>query len=137
MALYLLDTDTVSYLIRGRSPVLDARVAGARADELCISAVTRGELLFGLQIKDGAHRLSRLVDEVLRRLPSLPWDDQAATHFARIAAQLHRSGTPIGQMDTLIAGHAASRGAVLVTNNSRHFSRVAGLVVQNWCRPEG
>jgi tRNA(fMet)-specific endonuclease VapC len=132
MSLYMLDTDTVSYLIRGTSPVLDARVARARPDELCISAITRGELLYGLKLKSGAHRLAKLVDQLLVRMQSLPWDDGCATHFASIAADLHKAGTPIGSMDALIAGHAMSVGAILVTNNARHFSRVTALQVENW-----
>jgi tRNA(fMet)-specific endonuclease VapC len=128
----MLDTDTVSYLLRGTSPVLDARVAGARRDELCISAITRGELLYGLKLKSGAHRLAELVDQLLMRVQSLPWDNDCATHFASIAAELHKAGTPIGSMDALIAGHALSVDAVLVTNNARHFSRVAALQIENW-----
>lgn len=128
----MLDTDTVSYLIRGKSAVLDARVAGTAPKRLCISAVTRGELLYGVQLKPGAHRLAQLVDQVLGRLSCLPWDNAAALHFAEVAAELHRRGVPIGSMDAMIAGHAKVVGAVLVTNNMRHFSRVPGLVVENW-----
>lgn len=130
--LFMLDTDTVSFLIRGKAPALDARVAATSPRQLCISAVTRGELLYGLNLKEGAHRLTLLVDQLLRRVRCLPWDEAAATHFASIAAQLHKAGTPIGTMDAMIAGHAMSAGAVLVTNNARHFSRVVGLTVENW-----
>lgn len=129
MRLFMLDTDTVSYLVKGRAPALDARVAAVSLKHLCISAVTRGELLYGLNLKDSAHRLASLVDQVLRRVQCLPWDEAAATHFASVAAELHKAGTPIG---TMIAGHAMATGAVLVTNNARHFSRVAGLAVENW-----
>jgi tRNA(fMet)-specific endonuclease VapC len=64
----------------------------------------------------------------------LPWNAAAATHFAAVAAALHRAGTPIGIMDTMIAGHAIARASVLVTNNERHFSQVNGLKVENWTR---
>ena len=132
MPLYVLDTDTVSYLVRGKTPALDAHVATMSKKHLCISAVTRGELLYGLKLKDGAHRLAQLVDQFLLRVQCLPWDEAAATHFASIAADLHKAGTPIGSMDAMIAGHAMATGAVLITNNQRHFSRVAGLTVENW-----
>lgn len=135
MPLYMLDTDTVSYLVRGKTPALDVRVAAASPKHLCISAVTRGELLYGLRLKDGAHRLTQLVDQFLLRVQCLPWDEATATHFASIAADLHKVGTPIGSMDAMIAGHAMATGAVLVTNNARHFSRVAGLAVENWSQP--
>ena len=132
MPLYMLDTDTVSYLVRGKTPALDVRVAAASPKHLCISAVTRGELLYGLKLTDGAHRLAWLVDQFLLRVQCLPWDEAAATHFASIAVDLHKAGTPIGSMDAMIAGHALAISAVLVTNNARHFSRVAGLTIENW-----
>lgn len=134
MPQYMLDTDTVSFLIRGRTPVLDAHVANVAPKNLCISAVTRGELLYGLKLKDGAHRLEQLIDQFLVRVQCLPWDEAAATRFASIAAELHKAGTPIGGMDAMIAGHAMACGAVLVTNNARHFSRVTGIRVENWCQ---
>ena len=136
MPLYMLDTDTVSCFVRGKTPALDARMATVSPKHLCISAVTRGELLNGLQLKDGAHRLNQLVDHFLLRVQCLPWDEVAATHFASIAATLHKAGTQIGSMDAMIAGHAMATRAVLVTNNGRHFSRVAGLTVANWCQED-
>lgn len=134
MPLYMLDTDTVGHFVRGRTPALDARIAAAVPKQLCISAVTRGELLHGLNLKDGGHRLARLVDEFLQRVRCLPWDEAAATCFAAIAADLRRAGTPIGRMDAMIAGHAAALGAVLVADDGGHFSRVSRLPVENWCR---
>ena len=134
MARYMLDTDIATYVIRGKMPALDQRIASVAAGELCISAVTRGELLYGIKLKVGAHRLFRLVDQFLERVSCLPWDAAAATHFAIAAVELHRAGTPIGSMDTMIAGHAIALGSVLVTNNERHFSRVTGLKVENWTR---
>lgn len=128
----MLDTDAASYLIRGHSRALDARVARTAPEELCISAVTRGELLYGVRVKPGAHRLEKLVDQFLMRVPSLAWDAAAATHFAGVAAAMHQSGTPIGTMDAMIAGHALATQLILVTNNLRHFDRVAGLVIENW-----
>lgn len=136
MAWYMLDTDIATYVIRGKMPALDERIASVATGELCISAVTRGELLYGIKLKVGAHRLSRLVDQFLERVSCLPWDAAAATHFAIAAVELRRAGTPIGSMDTMIAGHAIALGSVLVTNNERHFSRVTGLKVENWTRPQ-
>ncbi len=132
MALHMLDTDTASHLIRGTDHALDARISRIASSDLCISAVTRGEFLYGLRLLEGAYRLESLLDQLLRRVRSLAWDDAAAGHFATIASALHKAGTKIGTMDAMIAGHAFSVGAVLVTNNVRHFSRVEGLDVQNW-----
>ena len=133
MRLFMLDTDCASYLIRGKFPALDARVSALPPKQLCISAVTRGELLFGLHLKAGAHRLAHLIDQFLQRVQCLPWDDAAAAHFAAIAAGLHRAGTPIGSLDAMIAGHARATGATLVTNDERHFARVPDLEFENWC----
>jgi tRNA(fMet)-specific endonuclease VapC len=76
--------------------------------------------------------LAQLVDRFLQHVRSLPWDDGCAGRFAIVAAALHRSGMPIGSMDAMIAGHALALDAVLVTNNTRHFSRVPGLRIENW-----
>ena len=162
MSLYMLHTDIAADLIHGKSPALDSRIASTSPQELCISAVTRGELLCGLSQQwlrkkhEGTGRtleevgrqfditrdrirdterpqpLSRLVDEFLARVPCLPWDSAAAGHFAMIAVTLHYSGTPIGNIDTMIAGHAIAAGAVLITNRECRFIRVAGLKIENW-----
>jgi tRNA(fMet)-specific endonuclease VapC len=134
MARYMLDTDIATYVIRGKMPLLDKRIASMASEDLSISSVTRGELLYGVKLKVGAHRLARLVDQFLMRVACLPWDAAAATHFAIAAVDLQRAGKPIGTMDTMIAGHAIAAGCVLVTNNERHFSRVSGLRVENWTR---
>ena len=87
-----------------------------------------------IRLTEQAAHLSRVLDQFLTRVPCLPWDAEAATHFAGIAVDLHRTGSPIGSMDTMIAGHALAVGAVLVTGNERHFARVTGLKVENWTR---
>jgi predicted nucleic acid-binding protein len=251
MSLFMLHTDIAADLIQGKSPALDRRIASTVPQELCISAVTRGELLCGLSrqmrqknreskpkepareemagakvsdvsaaqleksprpkaspidqttaeslrktthavlaaltpgeakvlrkrfgidmidmstdhtlekvgkqfdaIRDRirlqelacrpeiakvldpspTHLSSRVLDQFLTRVRCLPWDERAATHFASIAVELHRSGIPVGSMDTMIAGHAIAVGAVLVTSNERHFARVPGLSIENWTR---
>jgi len=136
MPLYMLDTDTVSYFLRGRTPTLDDRMATVSLKHLCISAVTWGELLYGVKRKEVAHRLAQLLDQFRLRVRCLAWDEATATQFASIAAQLHKARTRIGSMDAMIATHALATGAVLITNNSRHFSRVSGLRVENWCQPD-
>lgn len=247
MSLYMLHTDIVTDLIQAKSPLLDRRIAAAAPQELCISAITRGELLcalpqqtlqrkghnselesparkpvgggdveslrksthamlasltpreakvlrkrFGIDLSEGpvtlekvdkqfeamrerirsseqagllpgpldqflidvprhpwdedtathepissreqADPLPGLLDQFLTRVPCLPWDAAAATHFARIAVDLHVSGSAMGSLDTMIAGHAVAVGAVLVSNSKRQFSRVTGLKIENWTR---
>ena len=130
--LHLLDTDTCSYALRGLSATLDARLAAAESGSLAISAVTRAELMFGLEKRGNPRALSRLVHEFLDRVAVRPWDAAAADHFARLRARLERAGTPIGIFDTMIAGHVLALQAVLVTNNRKHFGKVAGLRIANW-----
>lgn len=130
--LYLLDTGTCSYAIRNASTTLDARLATASPDSLAISAVTRAELMFGLEKRGNPRELTRLVHGFLERVAVMPWDAQAADHFAKLRAQLERGGTPIGIFDTMIAGHALALKATLVTNNQKHFQKVKSLKVENW-----
>ena len=130
--LYLLDTDTCSYVIRGASAALDARLVKAKPDALAVSAVSRAELMFGLEKRGNPRALSRLVHGFLDNIAVLPWDALAADQFARLRAALERQGTPIGQMDTMIAAHALALQATLVSNNQKHFQMVAGLKTENW-----
>ena len=130
--LYLLDTGTCSYTIRNASTTLDARLATASPDSLALSAVTRAELMFGLEKRGNPRELTRLVHGFLDRVAVMPWDAQAADHFAKLRALLERGGTPIGIFDTMIAGHAVALKATLVTNHQKHFQKVKALKFENW-----
>ena len=129
---YLLDTGTCSYAIRNASTRLDARLATASPDALALSAVTRAELMFGLEKRGNPRELTRLVHGFLDRVDVMPWDAQAADHFAKLRALLERGGTPIGIFDTMIAGHAVALKATIVTNNQKHFQKVKALQFENW-----
>ena len=130
--LFLLDTDTCSYSIRGVSVALDAKLASAKPGTLALSAVTRAELMFGLEKRGNPRKLSRLVHGFLDRMTVMPWDAAAADEYARARAHLERGGTPIGMFDTLVAGHALALKATLVTNNIKHFQKVKALKIENW-----
>ncbi len=127
---YLLDTDSVSYALRGVGGV-GPRLRTARPSEVAISAITLAELRFGADRKR-SRRLHTLIDVFVRTVEVAPFDEEVATTFGRIGTLLAERGTPIGEMDTLIAAHAVTLKVVLVTNNVRHFARVAGLAVENW-----
>jgi tRNA(fMet)-specific endonuclease VapC len=130
--LFMLDTDTSSYVIRGNAPNIDARLRNLDVLQVCISAITRAELRFGVRRLRGATRLAAEVENFLSGVHTLSWDEVAADQFAEIRAHLERAGTPIGTMDTMIAAHAKSLNAVLVTNNVKHFGKVKGLAVASW-----
>lgn len=132
VAHYMLDTDTAGYIIKRSDPTLDRRVASVALSDICISSVTRAELLYGVHRKPGAHHLARVVTEFLATIESLPWDDEAADRFGMVAAELDAAGARIGTFDTMIAAHAIATGAVIVTNNVGHFSRVSGVTAENW-----
>ena len=87
-----------------------------------------------IRARERAPDLSRVVDQFLARVSGLPWDADAATHFATLAVELHRAGTPLGTTDTMVAGHAMAIGAILVVSNENHLPRVAGLRTENWTR---
>lgn len=128
----LLDTDACSLIVRGGSKRLDAKVRAIPPREVCISAVTRAEILYGLARKPEATHLAELVQALLSRVRSLAWSNEAAAHYAHIRAYLESKGEPIGNMDQMIAAHARSAALPLVTSNAKHFRRVPGLEVLDW-----
>jgi tRNA(fMet)-specific endonuclease VapC len=130
MAVYMLDTDSVSFALRGTGEVA-TRLAQCKRSELCVSAVTVAELRFSAA-KRGSRKVHRAIDAFLSGVDVLAFDQTAADRFGLVAAALANEGAPIGHMDTMIAAHALSAGATLVTNNSRHFSKVSGLKLENW-----
>lgn len=127
---YMLDTNTVSHLIK-EHPAVVRRVVAAPMTSLCISAITEGELLFGLAKRPDAKRLHLAVREFLRRVDVLTWDSAVAEHYGAVRADMERQGKILAPLDLLIAMHALSVGAVLVTND-RAFGQVANLHVEDW-----
>ena len=130
MPVYMLDTDTVSFALRGIESVT-ARLRAHRPSELSVSAITFAELRFGADRRRSS-RLHKLLDTFFASVAVLPFDALAASSFGKLGAILADAGTPIGQLDTLIAAHALSLDLTLVTNNTKHFSQVKGLRSENW-----
>lgn len=128
---WMLDTNTLSELIRNPRGALTERLAATEPDTVCISVVVACELRFGARRK-GSDVLSQRVEQLLNTLIVLPLDPPADEHYAEIRATLERAGTPIGSHDLFIAAHARSRGLTLVTHNVREFARVPDLLVQDW-----
>jgi len=133
MAFYMLDTNAVSAVMRG-NPLMDERLLQLDPADWCISAVTHSEICYGLSLRPEATTLVRAADAFLAVATTLAWDATAAAAHGRLRAQLRQAGTPIGDFDEMIAAHALSVGAVLVTGNERHFRRIPGLTVENWIR---
>jgi tRNA(fMet)-specific endonuclease VapC len=127
---YMLDTDTVSYALRGHGNV-GAHILEHKPSALCISVVTLAELRFGAD-KRGSRKLHRLIDAFVNSIVPLAFDAPAAAQFGRLAASLASKGLPIGGFDAMIAAHAVANELSLVTNNEKHFRRIAGLRCENW-----
>jgi tRNA(fMet)-specific endonuclease VapC len=129
---FLLDTDIVSYYLRGGHPRLNLRLRFTLQNHLYVSAITAAELLRGVRVfKIGDPR--RLdVEAYLASAVVLPWELSAAEAYADVRHQLGTAGKPIGIMDMMIAAHALAADLTLVTNNTRHFERLTPLRLENW-----
>lgn len=128
---YLLDTNIVSDLIRHPHGTVAERIALVGEDTVCISIVVAAELRFGAA-KSGSQKLEQRVDLILSALEILPLETPTDHHYGEIRQQLARQGIPIGPNDLFIAAHARSLRLTVVTANSREFSRVPGIAVENW-----
>lgn len=131
---YLLDTDTFSYLVDGRHP--EVRRMAAKAGQIAISVITAAEIEFGAQ-KRGSAKLKAVIDLFREMYPVVEWTAEMVPVYAEIRCELEKAGTPIGDLDMLIAAAAKQGDYVLVTNNTDHFKRVPGLRVENWIRSRG
>ena len=149
---YLLDTDTLIYLIRGlkvtparsqrerelnrraEAIVTRCRECGNRGDAIALSTITVGELEYGIRSGARDYDAERsALKKVLAPLVILSFDDECAYRYGIVRRELEDAGVPIGAMDMLIAAHGLAIGAVVVTNNQKHFGRVTGLKVESWC----
>ncbi len=128
MVAYFLDTDVCIALIRGLAPA--SRLPSP--DKCALSAVTTGELWLGAEKSEQRDKQLRAVEGFIQFFSELSFDKLAARHYGGIRAHLKREGTPIGPLDQLIAAHARSLGATLITANIREFQRVPGLRCLTW-----
>jgi tRNA(fMet)-specific endonuclease VapC len=125
---YMLDTNTVSYIIKGKSPASRRKLAELRHGEIaCISAITEAEIQYGLAKSPNATLLRSAVEGFLAKIQILPWGREEAQAYGGLRADQEVAGKPLGNLDMLIAAHAISVGAVLVTND-RAFSHLPGLL---------
>ena len=128
---YMLDTNTCIFLMKNRQDVVEKYVAN-KDDGIAVSAITAAELHFGVFNSAYPEKNRNNLAAFFTGLAVLDFDDTAALEYGRIRANLRRNGMPIGSLDMLIAAHAKSCDMVLVTNNTREFSRVYGLKLEDW-----
>jgi tRNA(fMet)-specific endonuclease VapC len=131
---YMLDTNMVSYAIKGKPSEVRQRIKSLLRDVLVISAVTQAELLYGVKRAGSPEALSRLVREFLMRIEVLPWDAHVATVYADLRATCTAAGITLDALDLMIAAHAVAEKAILVTYD-KAFSLIPNglLTIEDWC----
>jgi tRNA(fMet)-specific endonuclease VapC len=129
--LYMLDTNIVSDLVRNPQGAVTRHIVRVGPEAICISIITAAELRYGCARK-GSPKVLANVEAILSSIQNLAFDVPADAAYGAIRAELESAGKPIGPNDLLIAAHASSLGAVLVTANTSEFGRVRGLAVENW-----
>lgn len=129
----MLDTNMVSYIVKGRSLAASAHLLALKEDEVaCISAITEAEICYGLAKKPDAVALKTLIHAFLASIRVLPWARDEAEAYGRVRAKLEKRGIALGNMDMMIAAHAIATGATLVTNDNA-FAEVDDLrAIVNW-----
>jgi len=132
MPRYLLDTNIVIYLAKGRLGSVRERLAQHASDDIAISVITLGELRFGAEKSQAREQALAVIVTLSQRMQVLELPESASTHYGQIRAELQRKGKIIGNNDLWLAAHARAEGLILVTNNEREFARVPELVVENW-----
>jgi len=131
---YLLDTNIASYVIKGNVPHVRDNLRRVPMADVGISAVTEAELRFGVARKPQANRLESAVQEFLVRVEILAWDSAAARHYAIVRSAMEDNGTPMGNLDMMIAAQALAADAILVSHD-RVFHRVKHLRLEDWTKP--
>lgn len=131
MLKYMLDSNICIFTVKNR-PAHMREVFNRHHGQMCISAVSLMELIYGAEKSASPERNLAVVEGFAARLDVLPYDEIAASHTGQLRAELAKSGTPIGPYDQMIAGHARSLGLIVVSNNRREFDRVPGLRVEDW-----
>jgi tRNA(fMet)-specific endonuclease VapC len=131
MIKYMLDTNICIYAMKEK-PASVYLAFKQHQGMMCISTITLMELLYGAEKSAYPAKNIAVVEDFVARLEILTFDDAAASHAAQLRAELSNAGTPFGPSDTMIAGHARSIGVILVSNNTREFTRVTGLRLKDW-----
>ncbi len=133
---YMLDTNICIYAIKHKTETVIKNFLSHEPEEMCISAITYAELMYGVEKSMAVEKNRIALSLFLSPLTILEFQAIAAEEYGKVRAELESKGMPIGPMDLLIAGHARSEGFILVTNNTREFCRVEGLVVEDWTREQ-
>ena len=137
MPRYMLDTDICSYIMKRSHPMLLKRLRAVPVSDVCMSVITKAELLYGVEVSPLRSQDAAALAAFLRYVEALPFSGDAAIHYADIRADLKKRGALIGANDLFIASHARALRLPLVTNNTAEFERVKDLTLENWTLPAG
>ena len=129
---YMLDTNICIYSIKHKPESVFRKLQEHDPSEICISSVTYAELVHGVEKSQAVEKNRLALVLLLANIEILDFDTLAAEAYGKIRADLEKGGTPIGPLDMMIAGHAKSLDYCIVTNNTKEFSRVRGLKLENW-----
>ena len=132
MPRFMLDTDMCSYIMKRSHPLVLKRLQSVPVNDVCISIITKAELLYGVEVSPRRAQDAAALAAFLPYAETLDFADDAAPHYAEIRADLKRRGMMIGANDLFIAAHARALGLTLVTNNTAEFARVSNLALENW-----
>lgn len=135
MSRFMLDTDTCSYIMKRSHPLVLKRLQSMPVDDVCMSVVTKAELLYGVEVSPRRAQDAAALEAFLPYVEAVALDEDAALHYAEIRADLRRRGAMIGANDLFIAAHARALRLTLVTNNTAEFERVSDLAIENWTIP--
>ncbi len=131
--MYMLDTNTCIFLMKGKPASLRRRLAAVTDERVCLSSVVVSELWIGVHNSLHVDRNRQALECFLAPFEELAYGPEATQFYGRQRSILKRLGQPIGSLDLLIAAHASAEDAILVTNNIREFSRIEGLKLEDWC----
>lgn len=131
MLKYMLDTNICIFTVKNKPEAVRQKF-NLHRQQMCISVITLMELIYGAEKSSAPERNLAVIGSFIARLEVLDYDMHAATHTGQLRAEQARTGQPISPYDQMIAGHARSRGLIIVTNNMRKFSRVSGLWAEYW-----
>jgi tRNA(fMet)-specific endonuclease VapC len=135
MPRYMLDTDISSYIMKRTHPHILQRLQRTEVSDVCISVITKSELMYGVEVSPRQKQDKAVLDEFLLYVEVLDLPGEAALDYAQIRGTLKLQGAMIGANDLFIAAHARYLGLTLVTNNTREFGRVRDLSIENWNAP--
>ena len=130
--MYLLDTNICIYAINGRHPELTRHLLTVHPDDIKVSAIPVGEMEYGASKSHWGERTREIMHAFLASFSTLPFTERDAILFGNLRAHLEKEGTPVGVLDVMIGAQGIANGLTVVTHNTRVFSRLPGIMIEDW-----